>query len=322
MRKLLYIFLLTTFFIGGVSTSTVYAQNPKQTKKRKKKAKKMAKPKDEPIPYAQSKKRDNDGDGVPNYYDHCPNSKPGENVTSFGCPPNDDGDGLFNHEDKCPNEYGPKENDGCPYGDKDGDGILDKDDMCPDTPGPKKWNGCGDRDGDGVRDSEDKCPDEPGLVGLQGCAKQAEDTDKDGLLDKDDKCPFVAGPIENQGCPEFTDEELRILQAAFENLLFESNSAVIQQSSYESLNGLAEVMVNNEKATLYLEGHTDNVGDDDKNMQLSKDRAASVKKYLTDAGVAGNRITTAGFGETRPVASNDTSDGRRQNRRVMMELGF
>lgn len=321
MRKLILFLFVTSFFMSGV-TSSVYSQNPKQTKKYKQKAKKRKKPKDEPIPYNKSKKKDSDGDGVPNYYDHCPHSEPGETVTTFGCPPNADGDALFDHEDECPNEKGPKENKGCPYGDKDGDGILDKDDMCPDIPGPRKWNGCTDRDGDGVQDSEDKCPDVPGMVGLKGCPKEAEDTDNDGLLDSEDKCPFVAGPLDNQGCPKFSAEELRILQAAFENLLFDPNSAVIQESSYESLNDLAMVMMNNPKAKLKLEGHTDNVGDDDKNMQLSKDRAAAVKKHLVEGGVEASNITTSGYGETRPVASNDTPEGRKQNRRVMMELGF
>ena len=322
MRKLLYLCLLTTFLMGGVTASSLYAQNPKQTKKRKKSAKKKSKAKDEPIPYAKSRKKDNDGDGVPNFYDHCPYSSEGEIVTSFGCPPNTDGDALFDHEDDCPNEKGPKENKGCPYGDRDGDGILDKNDMCPDTPGFKKWNGCGDRDGDGVRDSDDKCPDVPGIVGLKGCLKEAEDTDKDGLLDSEDECPFAAGPVDNRGCPKFTAEELRILKSAFENLLFDPNSSVIQESSYESLNGLAEVMVNNEKSTLSLVGHTDDVGDDDQNMQLSKDRAYAVKKHLIEGGIDTNRITTAGYGETKPVSTNDTPEGRKQNRRVMMELGF
>mgnify|MGYP003684603243 CR=1 FL=1 len=259
--------------------------------------------------------KDTDGDGIYDKDDSCPDVA---GLAAFNGCPDADGDGVQDSKDSCPNVAGLAALNGCP--DADGDGIADKDDMCPNEKGSSANRGCPDSDGDGVVNKDDKCPNVAGPAANGGCPWP--DTDGDGLLDKDDKCPFVAGPIENEGCPEFTDEELRILKAAFENLLFDPNSAVIQQSSYESLNGLAEVMVNNEKATLYLEGHTDNVGDDDKNMTLSKDRAASVKKYLVEAGVAGNRITTAGFGETRPVASNDSSDGRRQNRRVMMELGF
>ncbi len=321
MKRIFLLLVMTAFFVGGVSTS-VYAQNPRQTKKHKKAAKKKSKPSKEPIPYARSRKRDNDGDGVPNFYDHCPYTAKGEHVTTFGCPPNADGDALFDYEDDCPNEKGPKANKGCPYGDKDGDGILDKNDMCPDKAGPRKWNGCPDTDGDGIVDYQDKCPNEPGMKGLKGCPKQAEDTDKDGLLDHEDKCPFVAGEASNEGCPEFTAEEKRLLQAAFENLLFESGSDVIKHSSYESLNGLAEVMIHNEAAKLSLEGHTDNVGDGAKNMQLSKDRAASVRKYLIEGGVEGSRITANGYGETKPVDSNDTANGRKHNRRVEMNLGF
>ena len=73
---------------------------------------------------------------------------------------------------------------------------------------------------------------------------------------------------------------------------------------------------------LSLEGHTDNVGDDDANLQLSKDRAASVKQYLKDAGISSSRITSEGYGETKPVDSNDTADGRKHNRRVEMNIKY
>ncbi len=76
------------------------------------------------------------------------------------------------------------------------------------------------------------------------------------------------------------------------------------------------------QSKLYLEGHTDNVGNDEKNMLLSQDRARSVKAYLVQGGIAEERLTTAGYGETRPVDTNDTPEGRKHNRRVMMDLGF
>ncbi|MDB4835133.1 OmpA family protein [Cyclobacteriaceae bacterium] len=321
MKKSLLLIFLSVFFIAGLS-ETSYAQNPKQTKKHKKKAKKKKTPKDEPIDYVPRRKEDNDGDGVPNLWDHCPNTPEGTVVTEKGCPPDTDGDGIFDSEDNCINEPGPRSNGGCPELDSDGDGILDKNDMCPDVAGEAKFYGCPDRDGDGVQDSEDNCPDVPGLIGLHGCPKQAEDSDGDGLYNHEDKCPFVAGPADNHGCPEFTDAEKAILEAAFNNLLFKTNSDVIELSSYESLNQLASLMENNAACKLYLEGHTDNVGDDNKNMILSQKRARSVKQYLVEAGVEEKRITTAGFGETRPVVSNDTPEGRTQNRRVVMELGF
>jgi outer membrane protein OmpA-like peptidoglycan-associated protein len=67
---------------------------------------------------------------------------------------------------------------------------------------------------------------------------------------------------------------------------------------------------------LQVEGHTDSVGSADYNQRLSENRAASVRAYLVDSGIAPNTIGTTGFGETMPVASNDTPAGRQQNRRV------
>lgn len=321
MRKSLLLLLFSVFLIGGVSES-VYAQNPKQTKKHKKANKKKKKPDPDGIEYTRRQRRDSDGDGVPNLWDHCQNTPKGQVVTDNGCPPDTDGDGIIDIEDKCPDVKGPFSNDGCPEVDTDGDGIIDKYDRCPDVPGVEKFQGCPDTDEDGVPDHKDKCPEEYGLIGLGGCPKAAEDTDGDGLYNYEDDCPFVAGPKDNKGCPKFTPEEERILKAAFDNLLFASNSDVIDQSSYESLNNLIMLMDRYPQSKLYLEGHTDNVGNDEKNMLLSQDRARSVKAYLVQGGIAEERLTTAGYGETRPVDTNDTPEGRKHNRRVMMDLGF
>lgn len=112
-----------------------------------------------------------------------------------------DKDGIFDNVDKCPKVPGPKENNGCPWGDKDNDGLKDNVDKCPSTPGPKANKGCpwGDRDGDGLKDNEDKCPDKPGPRANNGCPWG--DKDGDGLKDNVDKCPNVAGPKANNGCP-------------------------------------------------------------------------------------------------------------------------
>lgn len=305
-----------------MNINVAYSQNPKQTKKRKQKSKKKKKPSGEAIPYEPDKQADSDGDGVPDYYDHCPNTPNGEKVTTFGCPPDTDGDGIFDYLDDCPNEYGPKQNKGCPYGDRDNDGILDKNDMCPDKAGPKKFYGCPDTDGDGLPDHKDDCPDVPGLPKLKGCKKAAEDTDNDGIVNSQDKCPLVAGVPENKGCPEMKKEDLDKIKEAFENLLFESGKDIIKSSSYESLEKLGQVMLDNEGVDLDLEGHTDNQGDDDANLDLSDRRAKAVKQFLVDYGVSESRISAKGFGETRPVDTNDTSDGRKHNRRVEMKIKF
>lgn len=122
-----------------------------------------------------------------------------------------DGDGVPDDIDKCPDKPGPKENNGCPKEEKkdedaekdtDKDGVLDKDDQCPTVPGPKENKGCpfADRDNDGLRDDIDKCPDVAGSLENQGCPIQ--DRDKDGITDDKDPCPDEYGEITNYGCPE------------------------------------------------------------------------------------------------------------------------
>ncbi len=322
--KITYTLFFVAFcFAFGFSTSTE-AQNPKQTKVRYKKLKKAGKAKNESVPGYVSPyySYDDDEDGVPNYRDKCPNTPKGQTVTTFGCPPDADFDGVYDYEDACPNDPGPRENKGCPYGDRDNDGIYDHLDACPDKPGPRYYDGCPDSDKDGIPDHKDRCPDEPGPAANQGCPQLLVDTDKDGVPDVDDLCPKTPGVKENRGCPKLKKEEEEALKKAFENLLFETNKDVILSSSFKSLDDLAKVMLNNPGSLLHLEGHTDNVGDDDKNMDLSKRRANSVKNYLTKKGVSTYRITADGFGETKPVASNDSESGRKLNRRVEMVIKY
>lgn len=110
-----------------------------------------------------------------------------------------DNDGIVDAKDQCPDEFGPADNNGCPYPDRDGDGVIDAEDQCPDLPG-KLANGCPDTDGDGIADAEDKCPNLAGENG-KDCP---EDSDGDGVADVDDKCPQQAGK-DGSGCPVDSD---------------------------------------------------------------------------------------------------------------------
>jgi OmpA-OmpF porin, OOP family len=311
-----YLLLAVTFLmLNCFSVTEGWAQNPKNTKKYKKQKPKKREPYT-PVYH----EKDSDGDGVPDGRDECIHTPKGEPVTPFGCPYDTDFDGVYDYEDQCKNEKGPKDNKGCPWGDRDKDGIMDNEDACPDVPGIPKFKGCPDTDNDGIQDKDDKCPTVAGIERYQGCPPPFIDTDKDGIDDYSDLCPKVPGVKKNKGCPELKKADADALQKAFDNLLFETNKDVIVESSFSSLDALAKVLRNNPRYKLYLEGHTDNVGEDAANMDLSKRRSASVKNYLVKKGVTADRITTDGFGETRPVASNDTDDGRHKNRRVEMTI--
>ena len=264
---------------------------------------------------------DKDGDGILDNADQCIDT-PGPKENN-GCPYGDkDKDGVLDNADKCIDLAGPIENNGCPYADKDGDGVLDNADQCIDVPGPIANNGCpyADKDGDGVLDKDDACIDAPGPVENKGCPYL--DTDGDGVLDKDDSCKLTPGPVENKGCPKLEAKEEEIIKRAFDNLEFDTGKDIIRSSSFPSLGELAQLLIDKPSYGLKISGHTDNVGDDAKNMQLSHDRAEAVKKFLVSKGANGDSIVTEYHGETQPIADNNTPEGRQKNRRVEMTIIF
>jgi len=258
---------------------------------------------------------DTDADGIPDKDDECPEQAGPEEFN--GCP-DTDGDGIPDPKDACPDAPGPLEYDGCP--DTDGDGVLDFLDECPEIPGPVENNGCPwpDTDGDGVLDKDDKCLNIAGPVENEGCPYT--DTDNDSIPDKDDKCPETPGPVSNQGCPEIEEEVQEILKTAFDNLEFETGRSKIKAESIESLNELAEVLVKKPEWGLQIAGHTDNVGRAQSNLILSKQRAESVRDFMIERGVSAEKLSTLYFGQTMPIESNDTPEGRQANRRVEMTI--
>lgn len=256
---------------------------------------------------------DGDGDGVPDYMDKCPKAA---GLAAFSGCPDTDGDGVEDAVDKCPTEKGLASLFGCP--DTDGDGIADRDDKCPNVKGLPEFNGCPDTDGDGIMDSEDRCPDAKGTKEMKGCP----DKDGDGVADIDDRCPDEAGIAANKGCPEVKEEVLKVFTQALTGILFETGKDIIKPSSYGVLNNVVKVMNDNPVYNLEINGHTDNVGDDAMNLDLSQRRAAAVKKYLVDKGISAARMTSKGYGETVPVADNGTAAGRTKNRRVEFKVVF
>ncbi|MFO0658045.1 MAG: OmpA family protein [Polyangia bacterium] len=229
-----------------------------------------------------------------------------------------DRDGLIGKYDRCPTEYGPPENQGCPDVDTDKDGIVDRLDQCPNEPGPKENNGCPDkdRDGDGLIDRLDSCPDQPGPLENNGCPLL--DTDKDGIPDKDDKCPYEPGPKETNGCPpprkfiKVEEGEIKLLQ----QILFATNKWDIKPASFPLLDEVVSVLKSRTTMTVDIQGHTDIRGKLEWNIQLSKNRAEAVRKYLVDHGVAAERLHSDGFGPNKPICNEKTAACFDKNRRT------
>jgi OOP family OmpA-OmpF porin len=172
-----------------------------------------------------------------------------------------------------------------------------------------------DSDGDGVADHLDKCPNSPAGAKVDGSGCEL-DTDGDGIPDWKDKCPTEKGTAALNGCPEMTTPTM----AGVNNIQFEYNSSVLRTSSYSTLDGVSSTLRGDNSKNLQLDGHASAEGTDAYNVQLSLDRANAVKTYLVNSGVDAKRVSTAGYGETRPIASNATEEGRIANRRVEFRL--
>jgi outer membrane protein OmpA-like peptidoglycan-associated protein len=167
-------------------------------------------------------------------------------------------------------------------------------------------------------DKEDACPTVAGLAAFKGCP----DTDGDGITDAEDKCPTVAGTIANKGCPEMTQVEKEQVIKIGKAIYFATGKDIIKKESEGPLDELVVILTKYPKMLMQIEGNTDNVGNDDKNLKLSQDRAAAVKKYLVSKGIAEDRLTAVGFGENKPIADNKTAAGRAQNRRVDLKAEY
>lgn len=196
--------------------------------------------------------------------------------------------------------------------DTDKDGLMDHEDQCPYHAGPKEKGGCPDKDNDGVYDFEDKCPNVAGPAVLNGCP----DSDGDGLSDADDRCPNEAGKRESYGCPEVKEEVKKQVDLAAKGIYFETNKAILKPESYTQLDIIFGILQGDATLNVDIEGHTDNTGKPENNLELSQQRADVCKNYLIKKGLAESRITSVGYGDMRPVADNSTEEGKAKNRRT------
>lgn len=286
------------------------------------------------------KLQDRDKDGIIDSEDLCPDT-PG--VKEYkGCPnPDKDGDGVCDpwvSEKGLSNEFTCKGSD-----------------MCPDDPGELAYYGCKnpDRDGDGICDqwvakadllkdfertckASDLCEEIPGLEQFQGCPNPDSDGDtvcdpwvsEKGLAAQftnctgSDKCPFERGPVEENGCPPpkklivVTETQIELKEQFF----FATNKTKVLAKSEPLLNEIAEVLKENPTIHISIEGHTDSTGKYKNNIKLSKGRAKSVMQELIKRGIDKDRMVSDGFGPDRPIDTNDTPEGRANNRRVDLRI--
>ena len=256
---------------------------------------------------------DTDGDGIYDKKDVCL-EVPGLKIFN-GCP-DTDGDGIQDSEDRCPNDPGSIEFEGCP--DSDGDGVANDKDKCPNVAGLSTLAGCPDADGDGIADADDNCPGTAGPRGNRGCPWP--DSDGDSILDKDDECPNEAGTVANNGCPEDPSVIINEMLAGLGPVTFSTGQSSILEDAEVLLLEVVAILNAYPETKFALEGHTDSKFTERFNQKLSEKRASSVFNFLTENGIDASRLSSVGFGETAPIASNDTSEGRAQNRRVEVKL--
>lgn len=289
---------------------------------------------------------DKDGDMITDKRDSCPDEA---GLIQFNGCPDRDRDNVMDKHDLCPDDSGRVESFGCP--DRDGDEIVDKDDRCPDKPGVKENDGCPlaklhllDKEGNIIAsatiDKEGRFnfthlpSDESVLLQLEsydilivnevsvrsGKTVRVARRGADGFF----RFEPLATDESKLGKLDIADaqillkkEEAMKVKKAMETLEFDFGSDKIRESSKEGLDLVAELLHQNPTWRLKLSGHTDNVSSLQFNMNLSKKRVEAVKNYLVKKkGISPNRVVLKWFGPTRPIASNDTEEGRQKNRRV------
>ncbi len=288
--------------------------------------------------------RDRDGDGILDDVDRCPEDPEDFDLyqDEDGCPELDnDGDGILDTADGPPDStgYGAcrntpedfdgfEDSDGCPDVDNDQDGIPDVKD------GPREETGFG------------SCRDEPEDMDLfqdtDGCPEPDNDKDnicdpwvaEKGLSDRYaeechdvDQCPDEPETYNNykdeDGCPDIKPKALLTETSIviLEKVYFDFNKATIQPRSYPLLDEVVQILQSHSQVNLIrIEGHTDKIGTRGYNLGLSDRRARAVMKYLTDRGVEKTRLIAKGFGPDFPIDTNETQEGRDNNRRVEFNI--
>ncbi|QKJ21812.1 OmpA family protein [Poseidonibacter lekithochrous] len=173
-----------------------------------------------------------------------------------------------------------------------------------------------DVDGDGIIDSKDDCL-ETKPCQAEGCQKEEKkvvilDTDKDGVLDNIDECKStpLGYKVDSIGCSILVDLSVQ----------FDTNKYNIKTNYTEKLDEFINFMKKHENFKAVIEGHTDSVGTEKNNQILSDNRAKSVREYIIENGIEESRLESVGYGELKPIETNDTIVGKASNRRVVAVL--
>jgi len=270
---------------------------------------------------------DSDLDGVCDTNDKCPGTPAGARVDRSGCPMDSDGDGVYDGIDQCPDTpAGVKVNaKGCP-GDEDNDGVFDGIDQCPGTPAGAKVDAKGcpkDSDNDGVYDGIDECPNTPAgaRVDAKGCPM---DSDNDGVYDGIDKCPNTpaGAKVDATGCPEEVKKFIDTGLISTTEIMFDFDKSTLKPESKAPLDAIGQLLIQVSDLQIEIGGHTDAVGSDAYNLKLSDRRAKAVRDYLVKnfPQIKPENLSSTGYGESKPVASNDTKEGQAKNRRVEFKI--
>ncbi len=275
--------------------------------------------------------RDTDADGVPNKRDKCPETPAGAVVDAGGCPLDTDGDKVYDGLDKCAGTPPGAVVDasGCPI-DADADGVFDGIDKCPDTAKGilVDAQGCPmDSDGDTVYDGPDQCPGTPkgSIVDRNGCPL---DADGDGVPDGIDSCPYTpAGAEVNAGgCPlTLSPTERDLMQdwmIRLTDIEFVPDSVRLTPEGMQRIDAVGDVMAQWPMLKFEVGMHSDNLGEDARRQPLSHLRARYLLQYIQSKHPTLNpkNYYYTGYGDTQPIASNKTPEGRAQNRRVEFKL--
>ena len=233
---------------------------------------------------------DTDNDGVLDDIDQCPYSEPGETVGPDGC---------------------------VVFIDSDRDGVVDNKDLCANTPSgaPVDAYGCiSDVDGDGVTDDIDECPNtvQGAAIYVNGCER---DDDGDNVVNHRDECPNSrpGAPVDARGCEIGSTYELR-------GVNFATGSDRLLTGAEQILDDAAQWLLDHPHLIVEVAGHTDSDGSAAANLSLSDRRANTVRDYLIARGVNPNSISARGYGESQPIADNETAEGKAENRRVELRI--